>query len=271
MVGRPPFRAQNHVELLRKIEKGEDRIKFPDESSSRSRTDGEHDKIEEPGGPSVAADVKELIRRLLKRVPVQRMSFEDFFACKVWEGYMKTPGYQDQPSSTASSDVTAIATTATRNSPGLSEKPRVTQPHRGQRNRPSPRKPSEPKYFVSNMESNSTLGDDNNGSQTPASFSQNLNRGDASTMPREVAETIARAGPFRPKSVSDDATIGRTSRGATPLQSADDSDRTDTNQATSTNVTDTNEYVLVEKRTVEVNALADGEQLEAASHSRQLS
>ncbi|EGF99951.1 uncharacterized protein MELLADRAFT_50544, partial [Melampsora larici-populina 98AG31] len=49
-VGKPPFRAQNHVELLRKIEKSEDNIVFPE------------DKF-------VAQDIKELIKCLLKRNP----------------------------------------------------------------------------------------------------------------------------------------------------------------------------------------------------------
>ena len=31
MTGKPPFRASNHVDLLRRIEKGEDKIKFADE------------------------------------------------------------------------------------------------------------------------------------------------------------------------------------------------------------------------------------------------
>ncbi|GAA5987795.1 hypothetical protein JCM10908_007219 [Rhodotorula pacifica] len=70
-VGKPPFRAQNHVDLLRKIERGEDRIKFPDE------------KRQEEGDTKVptkvADDLKALIRRLLKRHPAERMSFEDFF------------------------------------------------------------------------------------------------------------------------------------------------------------------------------------------------
>ncbi|KAL7342541.1 Serine/threonine-protein kinase ATG1 [Rhodotorula toruloides] len=71
-VGKPPFRAQNHVELLRKIERGEDRIKFPDEKRS--------DEVDEGKVPTkVAADIKALIRRLLKRQPAERMSFEDFF------------------------------------------------------------------------------------------------------------------------------------------------------------------------------------------------
>ncbi|PYH92869.1 putative serine/threonine protein kinase [Aspergillus ellipticus CBS 707.79] len=60
VVGKPPFRATNHVELLRKIEKGEDRIKFPEENPASD-------------------DVKALIRALLKRNPVERMNFSDFF------------------------------------------------------------------------------------------------------------------------------------------------------------------------------------------------
>jgi serine/threonine-protein kinase ULK/ATG1 len=60
MTGKPPFRASNHVELLRKIEQGNDVIKFPKESV-------------------VSTGMKALIRGLLKRNPVERMSFENFF------------------------------------------------------------------------------------------------------------------------------------------------------------------------------------------------
>ena len=60
MVGKPPFRASNHVELLRKIERGEDRIKFPEEVV-------------------LSDSMKKLIRGLLKRNPVERISFGEFF------------------------------------------------------------------------------------------------------------------------------------------------------------------------------------------------
>ncbi|KAI0390247.1 Serine/threonine-protein kinase ATG1 [Xylariaceae sp. FL0594] len=60
IVGRPPFRASNHVELLRRIENGDDIIKFPRETQ-------------------VSADLKGLIRALLKRKPIARLCFEDFF------------------------------------------------------------------------------------------------------------------------------------------------------------------------------------------------
>lgn len=60
MAGKPPFRASNHVELLRRIERGEDRIRFPEDAV-------------------VTDSMKKLIRSLLKRAPVERMGFRDFF------------------------------------------------------------------------------------------------------------------------------------------------------------------------------------------------
>ncbi|WFC97114.1 non-specific serine/threonine protein kinase [Malassezia brasiliensis] len=83
-VGKPPFRATNHVELLRRIEHSNDRIKFPDERSSdslardatRRRMNGEAPRA--PPHP-IAADIKALIRKLLKRHPVERISFDEFF------------------------------------------------------------------------------------------------------------------------------------------------------------------------------------------------
>lgn len=58
--GKPPFRASNHVELLRKIESSDAQIKFSRDCQASS-------------------DLKALIRALLKRNPVERLSFEDFF------------------------------------------------------------------------------------------------------------------------------------------------------------------------------------------------
>jgi serine/threonine-protein kinase ULK2 len=59
--GRPPFRASNHVELLRKIEASNDTIKFSRESN-------------------LSSDMKLLIRALLKKSPAERISFENFFS-----------------------------------------------------------------------------------------------------------------------------------------------------------------------------------------------
>jgi len=67
-VGKAPFRAQNHIELLKKIEQSKG-VKFPDEDPEKSADI-----------PVVPPDVKKLIRALLKRVPSERASFEDFFS-----------------------------------------------------------------------------------------------------------------------------------------------------------------------------------------------
>lgn len=74
-VGRPPFRAQNHIELTKKIEHTK-AIKFPDEDAAlRARTGGADDA---PLAP-VPADVKQLIRGLLKKTPAERLGFDEFF------------------------------------------------------------------------------------------------------------------------------------------------------------------------------------------------
>jgi serine/threonine-protein kinase ULK2 len=79
-VGKPPFRALNHVELLKKIENSRG-IKFPDEDpprpASNSNVPNGNGVVEEI--KPVPGDVKKLIRSLLKRKPVERASFDEFF------------------------------------------------------------------------------------------------------------------------------------------------------------------------------------------------
>ncbi|GMM33043.1 serine/threonine protein kinase [Saccharomycopsis crataegensis] len=59
-IGKPPFRANNHVELLKKIENAHDNISFPE-------------TIE------LDQDIKRVICGLLKLKPIERMSFNEFF------------------------------------------------------------------------------------------------------------------------------------------------------------------------------------------------
>ena len=74
-LGKPPFRAQNPVELLKRIEQSKG-IKFPDEDPSfaAAQSSANPDAL-----PVVPPDIKGLIRALLKRQPVERASFEQFF------------------------------------------------------------------------------------------------------------------------------------------------------------------------------------------------
>lgn len=72
---RPPFRANNHVELLRKIEERKDQIKFPE-------------------GLVVTRAMKTLIRALLKRDPLERMSYDNFFSDTIIRD--EIPGLKDE-------------------------------------------------------------------------------------------------------------------------------------------------------------------------------
>ena len=78
MVGKPPFKASNHVELLRRIERGEDRIKFPEEVY-------------------LSDSMKRMIRGLLKRNPVERMGFIDFFNSTIVKDVIPGLADEDKP------------------------------------------------------------------------------------------------------------------------------------------------------------------------------
>ena len=90
IVGKPPFKASNHVELLRKIERGEDRIKFPEEVY-------------------LSDSMKKMIRGLLKRNPVERMGFTDFFSNTVVKDEIPGLAVEDRPSQLSKPEQTAIA------------------------------------------------------------------------------------------------------------------------------------------------------------------
>ena len=82
VVGKPPFRAQNHVELLRRIEKINDVIIF-DKSLSIGR------------------DMKTVIRKLLRKSPLDRLSYEDFFQDPVITGEIPGLVGEDRPQAKA--------------------------------------------------------------------------------------------------------------------------------------------------------------------------
>ena len=128
VTGKPPFRAQNHIELLRKIERGDGWVRFPDEAADQYRSGlnqprqfrkssgstqagfgnvssapttsnnafrvGSLGVTSSPGvlKSPVPEDIKDLVRKLLKRNPVERMGFEEFFihSCVVEARQMDT-------------------------------------------------------------------------------------------------------------------------------------------------------------------------------------
>jgi len=89
-VGKPPFTARNHIELLKKIEQARSTVRFPDEEDPNHQN-------------PVPGDIKKLIRTLLKRHPVERASFDEFFASKAMvNSRFPVPRAQDESSSAAS-------------------------------------------------------------------------------------------------------------------------------------------------------------------------
>lgn len=104
-VGTPPFRAQNHVELTKKINASKG-IKFPDEDPralARAQASGEEVNI-------VADDIKLLIRGLLKRIPAERFSFEQFFTSTAMENSKFPRPTRDAPPPPMEEDDTGSAT-----------------------------------------------------------------------------------------------------------------------------------------------------------------
>ena len=69
-VGKPPFRAMNHLELIKRIEESKG-VKFPDEDQRHKPSSDEK---------PVPLDIKQLIWMLLKRKPIERATFDDFFS-----------------------------------------------------------------------------------------------------------------------------------------------------------------------------------------------
>ena len=114
MTGKPPFRASNHVELLRKIEKGEDKIKFGDDVL-------------------VSDGMKKIVRSLLKRDPKERMSFPDFFANSVIveeiPGLAPEDRTPERPTQSAPKDVTDRRKSSQTDPTGIARRASKTSSH----------------------------------------------------------------------------------------------------------------------------------------------
>ncbi|RIB16110.1 kinase-like domain-containing protein [Gigaspora rosea] len=106
-IGKPPFRATNHVELLKRIEKGGDRIRFPGDPPIMIHVDADqidsdklslNNKAVSSHNTVVSEELKDLIRHLLKRNPVERISFEEFFMHPCVAGELVKPNLLPQTS-----------------------------------------------------------------------------------------------------------------------------------------------------------------------------
>lgn len=245
VVGKPPFRASNHVELLRKIEKGEDRIKFPEENPA---TD----------------DVKKLIRGLLKRNPVERMTFNDFFESNIIKGPIPGLVLDDTSDRRRSSVETGAVPQALRpeSRPGPStpiepkREKEVTQPATTReeppekpipaQQPPTPRQKSGTPPGVTPMR---RMGS----ADRPPSAAKEPPR--AMTPPQRPPPISTATAPARQELVDRNVPTGaqRVPQGQKP---ATDGTREERERAAQ-EVAFERDYVVVEKRAVEVNAFAD--------------
>jgi serine/threonine-protein kinase ULK/ATG1 len=259
IVGKPPFRASNHVELLRKIENGNDNIRFPKETQ-------------------VTSDLKSLIRALLKRNPVERMSFENFFNHNVIADPISGLVEDDLPRlhRLSPKDSRAISKTDEPRSEG-----RVTSMHYRYQTDPdtvrqdvgsaSPREmssKSSPLALAPQLKYQDQPAQD--AAQVGQSPQDDIAPGLGIRRPRPIPSTSA---PSRPaltegrRRVGSNASVNRYSRDdKSPPSYFDDStgkgkgkssSAADEREKTAHDIAFERDYVVVEKKHVEVNAFAD--------------
>ena len=241
-VGRPPFRATNHVELLRRIEKAEDRIRFPEENP-------------------VSEGIKKLIRALLKRNPVERMNFPEFFnnivITEPIPGLIADdlPEAPQTPSTQAPNEPRPYADQldgkSDRDSPYLADREESSAGHRPQSRR---QKSSESPASSAPMR---RLG---SADRPPAGSPKEPTRKD-SLSHRPAPVSLATA-PGRQELTDRSATTAAMDRQRSrntfsgSSKQAVDRSREETERAAQ-EVAFERDYVVVEKRAVEVNAFAD--------------
>lgn len=230
VTGRPPFRARNHVELLRKIEAAEDVIKFPREVQ-------------------VSAEMKALIRSLLKRSPVERLSFENLFLNNIITGDIPGLVEDDLPRPPVKRELETI-----HQGEELPPSPRPSSmrniSHEMGR---SPRSPREGALRTTNQGSPRDIAgrrpSDPRGSGSPRDTDGlGIQRGSpqyASSLPTHIRSAGRTAAP--------DNTLSKSPRASVV---AGGKDLTDSERAAQ-DVMFERDYVVVERRHVEVNALAD--------------
>lgn len=232
MTGKPPFRATNHVELLRRIEQSEDHIRFPKDVL-------------------ISAGIKDLIQALLKRTPSTRMSFRNFFAHPVVvetiPGLVGDDQKMDLQVSTRSSGTL------------LSQTPSIKSNHQFSQNGGRFSNPSSPKDRVSPA--------------FPGMHTAEIQKRTACNSPRaaiparhvildqkrpsivsSVTTPNMKIMPLKHTRINTQEIIGDK---AQQPEHADNPSLGEARAEAEQAVRDAREYVLVEKRAVEVNAFAD--------------
>lgn len=223
MVGKPPFRATNHVDLLRKIERAMDKIKFPDELI-------------------ISDDMQSVIRGLLKKMPTERMSWEAFFQSAIVVAEIPGLASKDKPQRKSSNESTPHKPSVGSPAEDIDTERRLLSAMGDHDSDTQAQTPNKPQY--GRVRRPSLL------SHATAPNSQGL-RPEA-TAPVERRKSVH---PTEPSSLPPKEG-GAVKRQEPPSKDARDRAAQD--------VAFERDYVMVEKRAVEVNAFAD--ELAASPH-----
>jgi len=242
--GKPPFRANNHVELLRKIEQSEDKIRFPKDAT-------------------VSTGMKELIMSLLRRQPVERIPFEDYFTHRVVVEPIPNLVGDDRPSeirqSNRAEEASVTRTSSTRSNRRQATRAEPPVQSSSPRERPMPPSPrtqvvepvqqlsgTPPRHPTQPMPSSR---DQKRPTIVAAATAPNAETIQGTRRPSRTFEVVAERRPPPRQSSTDEGFKREQPGGNSPSREA----IAEAEQA----VRDAREYVLVEKRAVEVNAFAD--------------
>ncbi|KAH6841116.1 hypothetical protein B0I37DRAFT_231674 [Chaetomium sp. MPI-CAGE-AT-0009] len=253
--GRPPFRAGNHVELLRKIEASEDVIRFSKDCI-------------------VSSEVKGLVRALLKRNPVERISFEDFFKHSVITGPIPGLVEDDIPKPERPVLAEARGSTGSSEAPLLSRRPSLRRHVVEQDSTREPGVPPSPKPHRSSPLATPIEPKPNPLEQISSprlSYSPRQEAEEGLGIRRPVAQPSTSA-PVRPISYVDRSRRYSNASVKAPAREAQPPPHEAANRArpksglgrpltdeekTAQDVAFERDYIFIDKTAVEVNALAD--------------
>ncbi|BFZ62711.1 Serine/threonine-protein kinase [Saitoella coloradoensis] len=219
LTGRPPFRAQNHVELLRRIERaGSSGVRWPEEALS-----------------NVSGEMREFVGGLLKKEPGERMDFGEFFG---WVDGMEGVGGQALEVVAKSRTGELMMGTTTLPTEGTSPSPAFITDYISS----TPRQ-SAPPMVPSSVPTQPPLGHHattTNAHQPPTGyFTRRMSTPSHTARPALTHDTF------------------QTPSAATALERRPSQRAHPGTQVVTTIDEDERDYVMVEKRSVEVNALAD--------------
>ncbi|PVV03717.1 hypothetical protein BB560_001799 [Smittium megazygosporum] len=236
--GKPPFRASNHIELQHKIEKYNDIVPFPEESKSLKSSYSDH---------SIPVSLKELISSLLKKRPDDRISFGLFFekAASGSRSYLETSKqrYFDSLKNTKtsldfkSSDNLTANKNIPRPSQGTNSKKQNFSPNYPPVDSTQPNLPSKPL--------DESLSDKKALSESPSS--EKLKASISSNQSLEKFTSSDHLNIYKNNKPAKKTTATTKPSIPTGTKSTQPDD----------NLYLENEYVVIEKRAVEINALAD--------------